>query len=133
MTNEDIEKEEKAGMVLGKCIFCGQTYMVGDSIEGMDQEQLDEEATKKCFCSDAKSYVRKLQRRQKVDDYVKETFLGEKTQETIKQIIQSVENYEIEKVTLKTTGGWSTTIYLDKDSYLNIKRKAIKAGKELKA
>ena len=125
--------EQKEGTAPGHCMFCGQTYSVGDSVAGMTQEQLDEEATKKCFCSEAKSYVRKNERRKKVDNYLKEVFLGEKVQGTIKQLIESIEGYEIEKATIKTTDGWNTTIYLDKDNYLNIKRKATKAGKELKA
>ena len=85
-----IEKDEqKEGTAPGHCMFCGQTYSVGDSVAGMTQEQLDEEATKKCFCSEAKSYVRKNERRKKVDNYLKEVFLGEKVQGTIKQLIES--------------------------------------------
>ena len=128
------EKEDNNELkVQGACMFCGQTYMMGDTIAGMTEEEKNEAATCKCSCSDAKSYVRKKERRKKVDDYVKETFLGEKTQEMIRAVIEEVEQYAIDKATIKTSDGWTTTIYLDKDSYLNIKRKATKAGKELKA
>lgn len=117
--------------VQGACMFCGQTYFIGDTVAGMTEEEANELATEKCSCSEAKSYVRKKERRKKVDAYIKETFMAT-AQETIKSLVQSVEDFDIEKATIRTADGWQTTIYLDKDNYLNIKRKATKTGKELK-
>lgn len=133
MKKSEKTKEDNELKVQGACMYCGQTYMMSDTIGGMTEEEKNEAATCKCSCSEAKSYVRKKERRKKVDDYVKETFLGEKTQEMIRSVIEEVEQYAIDKATIKTSDGWTTTIYLDKDSYLNIKRKATKSGKELKA
>lgn len=132
--NKEMEKDKKNELkVLGQCFYCGQTFMMGDTIGGMTEEERNEAATCKCSCPEAKSYVRKKERRKKVDAYIQETFLGEKMQSSIKKLVEAVEDHTIEKATIKTPDGWNTTIYLDKDSYLNIKRKATKAGKELKA
>lgn len=125
-------EQEKENMAQGVCMYCGQTIFVGDSVEGMTEEELSEAATCKCSCSEAKSYVRKKERRKKVDAFVAEIF-NPAMQVMIKEMIACVEGFEIDKATLKTPDGWTTTIYMDKDSYLNIKRKATKTGKELKA
>lgn len=118
--------------VQGACMFCGQTYMMNDKVGGMTEEELNEVATEKCSCVDAKSYVRKKNRKKKVETFVEEVY-GTRLQEKIKIIISAVEEYEIDKATLKTSDGWTTTIYMDKDAYLNIKRKKTDTGRELKA
>lgn len=118
--------------VQGACMFCGQTYMMNDKVGGMTEEELNEAATEKCSCVDAKSYVRKKNRKKKVETFVEEVY-GTGLQEKIKIIISAVEEYEIDKATLKTSDGWTTTIYMDKDAYLNIKRKKTDTGRELKA
>lgn len=118
--------------VQGVCMFCGQTFMMNDTIGGMTEEERDEVATEKCFCSEAKSYVRKKNRRKKVDEFVSDIYRKE-IQETIRNIISAVEEYKIDKTTIKTTDGWTTTIYLDNDGYLRIKRKKTDTGRELKA
>lgn len=118
--------------VQGACQFCGQTYMLNDAIGGMTEEERNEVATEKCSCSEAKSYVRIKQRRKKIDEYVNAEY-SRGLQETIKTIIKAVENWDFDKVTLKTADGWTTTIYMDKDSYLNIKRKKTAIGREFKA
>ena len=125
--------QEKENMAQGVCRYCGQTIFVGDSIGGMTEEELNEAATCKCACSEAKSYVRKKERRKKVDEFVSEVFASPTMQKMIQEMIACVEGFEIDKATIKTPDGWTTTIYMDKDSYLNIKRKATKLGKELKA
>lgn len=118
--------------VQGACMFCGQTYMMNDKVGGMTEEELNEKATEKCSCVDAKSYVRKKNRKKKIETFVEEVY-GTRLQEKIKNIISAVEEYEIDKATLKTSDGWTTTIYMDKDAYLNIKRKKTDTGRELKA
>lgn len=118
--------------VQGACMFCGQTFMMNDTISGMTEEEKNEAATVKCSCVEAKTYVRKKQRRKKIDEFVSEVYSAG-LQEKIKSIIQAVEDYDIDKATIKTADGWTTTIYLDKDAYLNIKRKKTDTGRELKA
>ena len=95
-------------------------------------EEKDEMATCKCSCSEAKSYVRKKERKKKIETFVKEIY-NVRLQETIKKNIQAVDDGDIDKAILKTPDGWTTTIYLDKDAYLNIKRKKTDIGRELKA
>lgn len=123
------ENEEK--MTQGTCRFCGQSILLNPEI-GWTEEDIEEAATKKCSCSEAKSYVRKIERKKKVDAYIKETF-NESAAEAVRTVIAAVEGFDFEKVTIKDVAGWQTSIYLDKDSYLNIKRKATKIGRELKA
>lgn len=116
----------------GACNFCGQIYMISDTAGGMTEEERNEAATVKCSCVEAKTYVRKKERKKKIENFVSEVYSAG-LQEKIKEIIQSVEDYEIDKATLKTSDGWTTTIYMDKDAYLNIKRKKTDTGRELKA
>lgn len=129
--SEDTEQNNEL-KVQGACMFCGQTYMMNDKIGGMTEEERNEVATEKCSCIEAKSYVRKKQRRKKIDSFVGDVYTAS-LQEKIKSIIQAVEDYDIDKATIKTSDGWTTTIYLDKDAYLNIKRKKADTGRELKA
>lgn len=129
---EMTEERDEELKVQGACHFCGQTYMISDKVGGLTEEERDEIATEKCSCSEAKSYVRKKQRRKKIDSFVSDVY-SKSLQEKVKTIIAAVEEYEIDKATLKTSDGWTTTIYMDKDSYLNIKRKKTDVGRELKA
>ena len=128
----EMTEQEKELKPQGSCRFCGQTYFVADTVGGLTEEELNEEATMKCSCVDAKTYVRHQKRKKMVDSYVEETF-SPNTQIIIHELIQAIEDYEIDKVTLKTPDGWTTTMNLDKDSYLTITRKATKIGNGLKA
>lgn len=133
MKNTEKTKERYEELkVQGACHFCGQTYMISDKVGGLTEEERDEIATEKCSCSEAKSYVRKKERRKKIDAFVNDVY-SKSIQEKIRTIISAVEEYEIDKVTLTTSDGWTTKIYMDKDAYLNIKRKKTDAGRELKA
>lgn len=131
---KNIKKTEENNelKVQGCCRFCGQTFLMADTIGGMTEEEKNEAATCKCSCSEAKTYVRKKERKKKIETFVKEVYHVE-LQETIKSNIRAVENYKIDKATFKTPDGWTTTIYMDKDAFLNIKRKKTDIGRELKA
>lgn len=129
---EKTEERYEELKVQGACHFCGQTYMISDKVGGFTEEERDEIATEKCSCSEAKSYVRKKERRKKIDAFVNDVY-SKSLQEKIRIIISAVEEYEIDKVTLTTSDGWTTKIYMDKDAYLNIKRKKTDVGRELKA
>lgn len=132
MGKSEVTDLSKTLRVQGACNFCGQTYMMTDTTGGMTEEERNEAATVKCSCVEAKTYVRKKERKKKIENFVSEVYSAG-LQEKIKEIIQSVEDYEIDKATLKTSDGWTTTIYMDKDAYLNIKRKKTDTGRELKA
>ena len=128
----EMTEQEKELTAQGSCKFCGQNYFIGDTVGGMSQEDLDEEATKKCSCIEAKTYIRQKERKKKVDKYIEETF-DQGTQIIIHELIKAIEEFQIDKATLKTPDGWTTTINLDKYSYLTITRKATKIGNGLKA
>lgn len=132
MTRGKKTEEDNELKVQGCCNFCGQTFLMPDTAGGMTEDEKNEAATIKCSCSEAKSYVRKKERKKKIENFVDEVY-NVRLQEKIKSIIQAVEDYEIDKATLKTSDGWTTTIYMDKDAYLNIKRKKTDTGRELKA
>lgn len=133
MTRGKKTEEDNELKVQGCCNFCGQTFLMPDTAGGMTEDEKNEAATIKCSCSEAKSYVRKKERKKKINDYVDETFSA-RIQETIKDVIENIDgDGDIVQAAFKTRDGWNTKIYLDKDSYINIKRKATKTGKELKA
>lgn len=133
MAKKSTKTEENNELkVQGCCMFCGQTFLMPDTVGGMTEEEKDEMATCKCSCSEAKTYVRKKERKKKIETFVKEIY-NVRLQETIKKNIQAVDDGDIDKAILKTPDGWTTTIYLDKDAYLNIKRKKTDIGRELKA
>ena len=132
MQNSEMTEAQKENMVQGACLYCGQIYAFNDTIGGMTEEERNEEATKKCSCSEAKSHVRKMERRKKVEEFIGETF-RKGSQDAIRSLIEQVENFEFDKATIKSADGWTTTIYMDKDSYLNIKQKKTDTGRELKA
>lgn len=125
-------EEDNELKVQGCCNFCGQTFLMPDTVGGMTEDEKNEAATIKCSCSEAKSYVRKKERKKKIENFVNEIY-NARLQETIKSNIQAVEDYDMDKAILKTSDGWTTTIYMDKDAYLNIKRKKTDTGRELKA
>lgn len=122
--------DNKENWVQGTCQFCGQSMLVPPTIDG-DQDKADEEATKRCACPEAKSYARKIERRKKIDKYISD-HVRPQCQDAVQEIIKCIEGHDWEKVTIKDRDGWTTTINVDKDAYLNIKRKATKTGEELR-
>lgn len=126
-----MEENSKENWITGTCKFCGQTVLVPPTVD-QDQDKADEEASRRCACSEAKSYARQLERRKTIDKYLTD-HVHPSCQTAVEEAIKCVENYDWEKVTIKDREGWTTQIYMDKDAYLNIKRKATKTGEGLRA
>lgn len=123
--------DNKENWIQGTCKFCGQSVLVPPTID-QDQDKADEEASKRCSCSEAKSYARIIERRKKIEKYLND-HVEPICQNAVQEVIKCIEDYDWDKVTIKGHDGWTTQIYMDKDGYLNIKRKATKTGEELRA
>lgn len=125
-----MSKDEKNAQI-GYCDFCGQGVQI-ETVGDVTQEQLNEIATKKCTCSEAKCYQRKLERAAKIDNYIKENF-PEEAQECVKQLTKLVETkWDSVKISDALTG-WQTTIKTNKDGYLVITKKRTVKGNDLTA
>ena len=125
------EKTIEEGAQIGYCEFCHQG-MTLETVGECSQDQLNEMATNKCSCSEAKSYRRQIERRKKVDEYIEKQF-NENAVSTIKDLVQLVEHGDFDQVTL-THGfdGWKTTMKTDKDGYLVITKKRTVQGESLR-
>ena len=106
------------------CPFCGQHQMIPSTEEtlNMTEAQLEDEAIKRCSCSQAKSEIRKRERGKKLQAYIEEKF-PPYLHDYIKQTIKLVEEYTVDSVKIKDNDGWTHTIKLDKDAWLVISPK----------
>lgn len=113
----------------GFCPYCGQGILIKTEHSVETQEELDQMAADRCMCSDAQTAKLKKSRRQKIDDYLKKHF-DENMGDHIKDTIELVENYDIDKATY-TLGARNVSIWIDADAYLHVKIKH-KSDDELK-
>lgn len=123
------ENEEVAQ--IGYCEFCHQGMTI-QTVGEVTQQKLNEIATSKCQCSEAKSERRKIERRAKVNTYVEKNFT-EDAAPTIKELVELVEHGEFDQIVI-THGltGWKTTMKTDKDGYLVITKKRTVVGDSLR-
>ena len=127
-----MSEESKTDVKVGFCSFCGQGQQFPDVTVECTQEELNELATQKCSCSEAKSYVRQIERRKRIDRYIKSNF-DEEAQEAVKGIVHEVENGNWSQVDIKNElTGWKTTFKTDKDGYLVITKKRTVSGESLR-
>lgn len=123
--------KDENGAQIGYCDFCGQGMQI-ETVGDVTQEELNDIATKKCKCSEAKSYQRKLERDAKINKYIKENF-AENAQECVKELTKLVEGtWDSVKIT-DGLSGWQTTIKTNKDGYLVITKKRTVKGDDLTA
>lgn len=61
---------------MGACIFCGQTYMFANV--GLGTEQLNEAATERCTCEEAKNWQVQRKRAEKVRKKTERIFANDK-------------------------------------------------------
>lgn len=127
-----MSKENEEGAQIGYCEFCHQGMTI-QTVGEVTQQKLNEIATSKCMCPEAKSERRKIERRAKVDTFVERNFT-EHAIPTIKGLVELVEHGEFDKVVF-THGfeGWQTTMKTDKDGYLVITKKRTVQGESLRA
>lgn len=124
-------KEKEEGAQIGYCDFCHQGMTI-QTVGEVTQQKLNEIATSKCECPEAKSERRKIERREKVNKYVEKNFT-EDAAPTIKALVELVEHGEFNQIVI-THGltGWKTTMKTDKDGYLVITKKRTVVGDSLR-
>lgn len=124
-------EKSKNGAQIGYCDFCHQGMQI-ETVGEVTQEQLNDIATGKCSCSEAKSYQRKLERAKKIDNYIKDNF-PEEAQECVRKLTELVETgWDSVKIN-NGLSGWQTTIKTNKDGYLVITKKRTVKGNDLTA
>lgn len=126
-----MSETENENAQIGYCAFCHQGMTI-ETVGEVSQLQLNEIATSKCSCSEAKSERRKKERREKVNSYVEKNF-SEDAAPTIKALVELVEHGEFDQIVI-THGltGWKTTMKTDKDGYLVITKKRTVVGDSLR-
>ena len=122
---------EMEGAQTGYCEFCHQGQII-ETIGECTQDRLNEIATEKCSCSEAKSFRRQRERREKVDKYIERNF-GAETVPTIKSLAELIEHGEFDQIVIThELTGWKTTMKTDKDGYLVITKKKTVQGESLR-
>ena len=134
--------DECVGRV-GFCRFCGQGVRIGDEafdseieLNEASQEELDELATDRCKCLDAKLYHDKKLRQERIDEYIVNEFTP-KEAEAIEKNIELIEEKDedqgkwLEATIKAANSGWTIKIKKDKCDRLIIEKKRTVKGNEL--
>lgn len=102
----------------GTCIFCGQSIFI-DTNDEVTQAELDEMATDKCMCPEAKSERRKKERKAKIEAYINKHFNGEFA-DFVRSAITMIEEDYCDKISINYVSK-TLTIWLNSDSWLHLK------------
>ena len=105
---------------MGACIFCGQTYMFANV--GLGTEQLNEAATEKCTCEEAKNWQVQRNRAKKVRKKTERIFANDKCLNFMLTSANMILSGELDKVTVKMNDGTVGTIALTKKGSIKIQR-----------
>lgn len=105
---------------MGACIFCGQTYMFANV--GLSTEQLNEAATERCTCEEAKNWQTKRNRAEKVHKKTERIFANDKCLNFMMMSADMVLSGELDKVTVKMDDGTVGTIAWTKKGSIKIQR-----------
>lgn len=105
---------------MGACIFCGQTYMFANV--GLSAEQLNEAATEKCTCEEAKNWQTQRKRAEKVRKKTERIFANDKCMDFMMTSADMVLSGELDKVTVKMDDGTVGTIAWTKKGSIKIQR-----------
>lgn len=87
----------------GACIFCGQAYMFANV--GLSTEQLNEAATEKCTCEEAKEWQWKRKRAKDVHRKVDKIFSQDKCLDFMQAAAEMVLLDILDKVSVKMSDG----------------------------
>lgn len=87
----------------GACIFCGQAYMFANV--GLSSEQLNEAATEKCTCEEAKEWQWKRKRAKDVHRKVDKIFSQDKCLDFMQAAAEMVLLDILDKVSVKMSDG----------------------------
>lgn len=105
-------------MVLsGCCEYCGQTRAIevaDDLPYQYTEEDLNEMATQKCDCPQAKSERRKAETREKINDFI-DTEIAEECRDFMRASVEMIRTYQCDLVSIQTNDGWKVTTRLNKD------------------
>lgn len=105
-------------MVLnGCCEYCGQSRAIeltDDLPYQPTEEDLNEIATQKCDCPQAKSERRKAETQERIDNFI-ETEICEECQDFMRAAVEMIRNFQCDLVTIQTNDGWKVTARLNKD------------------
>ena len=117
--------------VQGKCVFCGQ-YRAIEVPDTFNQDDIDEEVTKKCECPEAKIDTEKKEKIATSEAKVKEIFEGSPGLKIMKEMllsaIEPMAKYEIDGITIKK-GGFTAKLKPGKDGLkVTLEQKVIKEG-----
>lgn len=106
-------------MVLsGCCEYCGQSLAMEfpDDMPITPKEwELNEMATQKCYCPQAKSERRKAETREKINEFI-ETEVAEEVRDFVRAAVDMIKGYQCDSICLQTNDGWKVTVKLNKDS-----------------
>lgn len=90
---------------MGACIFCGQTYMFANV--GLSTEQLNEAATERCTCEEAKNWQVQRKRAEKVRKKTERIFANDKCLNFMLTSANMILSGGLDKVTVKIGGNAS--------------------------
>ncbi len=105
---------------MGACIFCGQTYMFTNV--GLGTEQLNEAATERCTCEEAKNWQAQRKRAEKVRKKTERIFANDKCLDFMLTSANMVLSGELDKVQVKMDDGTVGTIAWTKKGSVKIQR-----------
>ena len=105
---------------MGACIFCGQTYMFTNV--GLGTEQLNEAATERCTCEEAKNWQAQRKRAEKVRKKTERIFANDKCLDFMLTSAIMVLSGELDKVQVKMDDGTVGTIAWTKKGSVKIQR-----------
>ena len=100
----------------GFCNYCAQPKMV-EVPEGMEQDKINEEATKICTCLAATSFREKKQQKEACISNI-EALLEPKNEEAariLKDSIDAIQDSKIKKITINTYGNYTARMSKTKD------------------
>lgn len=111
------EKEYALKSVQGKCRFCGQ-FMALEVPESWNEIDIEEEATKKCGCAEAKEYTQSKERTANGERTVKDIFKDHPELDVLKNMllkyVKTLCEHEISGITVKK-GTYKCTMKPSKD------------------
>lgn len=125
------EKIEGTEIQYGSCKYCGQTYQLETS--GITtQEQLDQWATEKCDCTEAKVHARRVERIEKANQSIRELFPeGKKAvRNVLSSVLEPICECSLDKVMVKS-GYITSSIYLNGDGEIVIERTDTRKTKKI--
>ena len=105
---------------MGACIFCGQTYMFTNV--GLGTEQLNEAATERCTCEEAKNWQAQRKRAEKVRKKTERIFANDKCLDFMLMSANMILPGELDKVQVKMDDGTVGTIAWTKKGSVKIQR-----------